>query len=116
MTAEIFTLPARKPPVRLVFSAGGPRKTESDVFVERQLAEANSHLIGAQSDIAHAFKVVTNGRTLPEHDATMTGDALESVLRAVLPLLNLSGASNRDRGLSREVRQWLQVNGSLDHD
>lgn len=32
MSAEIFTLPARKPPVRLVFSAGGPRKTESDVF------------------------------------------------------------------------------------
>ncbi|ANV24781.1 hypothetical protein [Agrobacterium pusense] len=116
MTAEIFTLPFRKPPVRLVFSAGGPRKTESDVFVERQLAEANSHLIGAQSDIAHAFKVVTNGRTLPEHDATMTGDTLESVLRAVIPLLNLSGASNRDRDLSRAVRQWLQVNGSLDHD
>lgn len=46
----------------------------------------------------------------------MMGDTLESVLRAAIPLLNLSGASNRDRDLSRAIRQWLQVNGSLDND
>lgn len=116
MTAEIRVLPTKRPPVRLVFSAGAPIKSDGDAYIERQLAQANSQLIGAQADIAHAFKVVTAGRNLPDHDATMIGETLESILRAALPIINMSGASNRDRDLAHAVRQWLQVNGSLNDD
>ncbi|NWJ24744.1 hypothetical protein [Rhizobium sp. RM] len=116
MSAEINILQQRRPPVRLVFSNATATKSEGDAYIERQLAKANTQLIGAQADIAHAFEVVTIGRNLPDHDATMVGDTLESILRAALPIINISGASNRDRDLMRALRQWLQVNGSMNND
>lgn len=114
MSAEIFTLPGARPPVRLVFSSTTKPEPASSAYALRQLAEANAQIIGAQSDIACAIHRLSIGQTLPDHDATITGEALESILRGALAIFNLSGASNRDRGISRELRQWLQVNGSSD--
>lgn len=112
MSAEIFTLPGSRPPVRLVFSPTPKPEPASSAYALRQLAEANAQIIGAQSDIACAIQRLSDGLILPDHDATVTGDTLESILRSALAIFNLSGASNRDRDLSRAVRQWLQINGS----
>lgn len=77
MSAEIFTLPVRKPPVRLVFSAGGPRKTESDVFVERQAR--GSKLAPDRRTVRHCARLQgcdqrpDFGRTRRHHDGRHAG-------------------------------------------
>lgn len=115
MTAEIVSLPRRTPPVRLVFSSTSSDASAIDRHSLIHLADAADALLAAQCDLSEGGQILLRAGHLPDHSPLLTGEALESVLRAGLELALFSGASNRDRSLMRAMREWLQTNGSSDH-
>lgn len=115
MTAEILSMPRRSPPVRLVFSNTQFDNAQLDRHSLCQLANASDALIAAHGEISEANRVLLRGRILPDHSTLMTGETLESVLRAAMQLALFSGASNRDRAVMQAIRDWLQTNGSASH-
>ncbi|EPE99507.1 hypothetical protein [Rhizobium grahamii] len=76
----------------------------------RQVLAASDKLSLVNKDLANAAVRIVNDDALGPGDALMDGETLRELLPAVLNIINLC-SSNRDRDLSRAVRQWLQVNG-----
>lgn len=115
MTAEIIMLPRVRPAVRLVFSAPQEQPIELDRHALCQLANATDLLNSALGEISDANRTLLRGRSVPDGDATVTGETLELILRAAMQMGLFSGAINRDRPLMQAMRDWLQANGSANH-
>jgi hypothetical protein len=75
-----------------------------------QVAAASDKLSIVNKDLTSAVVRLVNHDPLGPGDSLIDGDTLRTLLPAVLNIINLC-SSNRDRDLSRAVRQWLQVNG-----
>ena len=115
MTAEIITLSRARPVVRLVFSSTNDQSIQLDRHALCQLANATDLLNAALGEISDANRTLLRGRSIPDHDATMTGETLELILRAAMQAALFSGANNRDRPIMLAMREWLKTNGSADH-
>ncbi|KWV42104.1 hypothetical protein AS026_21070 [Rhizobium altiplani] len=76
----------------------------------RQVLGASDRLAVVNKALTNAAMRIVNDDALGPGDALVDGDTLRDLLPAVLNIINLC-SSNRDRDLSRAVRQWLQVNG-----
>jgi hypothetical protein len=76
-----------------------------------QIVAASDKLSLVNKDLASAIaRIIVGNDVLGPGDSLSDGETLRTLLPAVLNIINLCG-SNRDRDLSRAVRQWLQVNG-----
>jgi hypothetical protein len=112
MSCEIVNFPRQ--PVRLTVVASNPQITnfiEAAVYQSEKLLDAAFDLAGASAEITNAQMVLKERGCLPEGDATMNGETLESVLEAAMALIKLGGCRNRDRALTAELRNWLLANG-----
>lgn len=106
MTVTRF--PASKMP-RLRLASKLDDRDRPDYQLE-QVVAASDKLALVNRDLANAAVRMVHGDPLGSGDALMDGETLRMLVPALLNIINLS-SSNRDRDLSRALRQWMQING-----
>jgi hypothetical protein len=106
MTVTRFPIP-EMPRLRL---ASNLEQRDMPDFQLIQVVDAADRLAIVNKDLTSAVVRLVNHDPLGHGDSLIEGETLRALLPAVLNIINLC-SSNRDRDLSRAVRQWLQVNG-----